>query len=86
MLVHPTIERLHALGLSAMADAFGELQNSSRDSSAASLLPLGRWHEVIGDPTLADAILDRIIHAAHRIELKGDSLRRRGAVKKPEPA
>ena len=51
-----------------------------------SQLPLGRWHEVIGDPTLADAILDRIIHAAHRIELKGDSLRRRGAVKKPEPA
>jgi hypothetical protein len=35
-----------------------------------SQLPLGRWHEVIGDPTLADAILDRIIHAAHRIELK----------------
>ena len=33
-----------------------------------SQLPLGRWHEVIGDPTLADAILDRIIHAAHRIE------------------
>jgi DNA replication protein DnaC len=51
-----------------------------------SQLPLGRWHEVIGDPTLADAILDRIIHAAHRIELKGDSLRRRGALKKPEPA
>ena len=51
-----------------------------------SQLPVGRWHEVIGDPTLADAILDRIIHAAHRIELKGESLRRRGAVKKAEPA
>jgi len=50
-----------------------------------SQLPVGRWHEVIGDPTLADAILDRIIHAAHRIEFKGESLRRRGAVKK-EPA
>jgi DNA replication protein DnaC len=48
-----------------------------------SQLPVGRWHEVIGDPTLADAILDRIIHAAHRIELKGDSLRRRNAVKNP---
>jgi DNA replication protein DnaC len=51
-----------------------------------SQLPVARWHEVIGDPTLADAILDRIIHAAHRIELKGDSLRRRGAVKEPAPA
>jgi DNA replication protein DnaC len=51
-----------------------------------SQLPVGRWHEVIGDPTLADAILDRIIHAAHRIELKGDSLRRRNAVKNPGPA
>jgi DNA replication protein DnaC len=51
-----------------------------------SQLPVGRWHEVIGDPTLADAILDRIIHAAHRIELKGDSLRRRNAVKEPGPA
>src|SRR5439155_8030985 len=42
-----------------------------------SQLPVNRWHEVIGDPTLADAILDLIIHRAHRIDLKGPSLRRR---------
>jgi len=42
-----------------------------------SQVPVNRWHEVIGDPTLADAILDRIIHRAHRIELKAPSLRRR---------
>ena len=42
-----------------------------------SQVPVNRWHEVIGDPTLADAILDRIIHRAQRIELKGPSLRRR---------
>jgi DNA replication protein DnaC len=42
-----------------------------------SQIPVARWHEVIGDPTLADAILDRILHRAHRIELKGDSLRKR---------
>ena len=42
-----------------------------------SQVPVNRWHEMIGDPTLADAILDRIIHRAHRIELKGPSLRRR---------
>jgi DNA replication protein DnaC len=35
-----------------------------------SQIPVNRWHEVIGDPTLADAILDRIIHRAHRIDLK----------------
>lgn len=45
-----------------------------------SQIPTGRWHEIIGDPTLGDAILDRIIHRAHRIELKGDSLRKRHAI------
>ena len=34
------------------------------------------WHEVIGDPTDADAILDRLVHNAHRVELVGESLRR----------
>jgi hypothetical protein len=36
-----------------------------------------RWHDLIGEPTLADAILDRIIHNAHRLQLHGDSLRKR---------
>ena len=42
-----------------------------------SQLPVDRWHDLIGDPTLADAILDRIIHNAHRIQLRGESLRRK---------
>ena len=42
-----------------------------------SQLPVDRWHDIIGDPTYADAILDRLIHNAHRIELSGESLRRR---------
>jgi DNA replication protein DnaC len=41
-----------------------------------SQIPLSRWHEIIGDPTYADAILDRIVHNAHRIELSGESRRR----------
>ena len=41
-----------------------------------SQVPVNRWHAVIGDPTLGDAILDRIVHRAHRIDLKGPSLRR----------
>src|SRR6202051_2881759 len=45
-----------------------------------SQVPVVRWHEIIGDPTLGDAILDRVIHRAHRIELKGESLRKRQAL------
>ena len=42
-----------------------------------SQLPLENWHETIGDPTLADAILDRLVHNAHKIALKGESMRRK---------
>ena len=45
-----------------------------------SQVPVSKWHDVIGEQTIADAILDRIIHNAHRIELKGESLRKRKAV------
>ena len=45
-----------------------------------SQLPVSKWHEYIGDPTLADAILDRITHKAHRMELKGESMRRKQSV------
>jgi hypothetical protein len=42
-------------------------------------LPLEHWHDLIGDPTLADAILDRLVHNAYRITLKGESMRKRHA-------
>jgi hypothetical protein len=42
-----------------------------------SQVPLNRWHDVVGDLTIGDAIVDRVIHRAHRIELKGGSLRKR---------
>jgi DNA replication protein DnaC len=41
-----------------------------------SQVPTDRWHSLIGDPTLGDAILDRIVHNAYRIELNGESLRK----------
>jgi DNA replication protein DnaC len=44
-----------------------------------SQLPVDRWHGLIGEPTLADAILDRVIHSAHRLQLRGDSLRKKAA-------
>lgn len=48
-----------------------------------SQVPVNQWHEVIGDPTLADAILDRLVHNAHRLTLTGDSMRRKMSTAKP---
>ena len=44
-----------------------------------SQLPTDNWYDAIGDPTVADAIMDRIIHTAHRIELTGESVRKMAA-------
>ena len=41
-----------------------------------SQLPIANWHEIIGEKTIADAIMDRIVHNAHRIELEGESMRK----------
>jgi DNA replication protein DnaC len=46
-----------------------------------SQMPVALWHEQIGDPTIADSILDRLIHNAYRVELKGESMRK----KRPKP-
>ncbi len=48
-----------------------------RSTIITAQLPVSGWHDMIGDPTIADAIFDRIVHNAHRINLKGDSMRRR---------
>jgi len=48
-----------------------------RSTLIAAQLPIKHWHETIGDPTLADAILDRLIHNAHKINLKGESMRKK---------
>jgi len=47
-----------------------------RSTLVASQLPVTHWHEYLGDPTLADAILDRLVHNAHAITLKGESMRK----------
>jgi DNA replication protein DnaC len=52
----------------------------TRSMVLTSQLPVARWHEQIGDATAADGILDRLVHNAHRIEMRGDSMRKkRGA-------
>jgi len=48
-----------------------------RSTIITAQLPVSGWHDMIGEPTIADAILDRIVHNAHRIDLKGDSMRRK---------
>jgi DNA replication protein DnaC len=47
-----------------------------RSTIITSQLPINTWHDNLGEPTLADAICDRILHTAHRIELRGESLRK----------
>ena len=56
-----------------------ELTNRAQVVAIAvtSQLPVEKWHDVIGDPTFADAILDLLVHNAYRLDLKGDSMRKR---------
>ena len=77
---------LDDLGLAALTD--GERRDlleviEDRHGSASTIitsqLPIEHWHEVIGDPTIADALLDRLVHNAHKIHLKGESMRKRKA-------
>jgi len=60
-----------------------EDRSQRRSTIVTSQLPIANWPEALGDPTLADAILDRLSHNAHRIELLGDSLRRRETADMP---
>ena len=53
-----------------------EDRHGRRSTLIASQLPIKDWHGVIGDPNQADAICDRLLHNAHRILLKGSSMRR----------
>ena len=50
-----------------------------RSTVVTSQLPVEKWHDVVADPTLADAILDRLVHRAYQINLKGESMRKRRA-------
>lgn len=62
------VQRLILLEL--LEDRHGE-----RSTLITSQLPVNKWYDVIGDPTIADAILDRLVHSSHRIDLDGDTLR-----------
>jgi DNA replication protein DnaC len=72
------------LGLAPMSDSERrdlleviEDRHGLSSTIVASQLPIESWHDTIGDPTIADAILDRLVHNAHKINLKGESMRKR---------
>jgi DNA replication protein DnaC len=63
--------------------ALMELVEDRHDKGAmiiTSQLPVNKWHETIGEQTIADAVMDRLIHNAHRLELKGESMRRKAVI------
>ena len=66
--------------LEILEDRYGR-----RATLVTSQLPVDHWHEALGDPTLADAILDRLVHHAYKITLKGDSLRKPRQASKHDP-
>lgn len=51
-------------------------RSGSRSTAVTSQLPVEKWHDMMGDPTVADALLDRLMGTAHQIRLKGESMRR----------
>lgn len=56
-----------------------EDRHGVRSTLVTSQLPIKNWHDQIGDPTLADAIMDRLVHNAHKIQLEGDSMRKKNS-------
>ena len=57
---------------------------NTKSTLIASQLPIDHWHEYIDNPTLADAILDRLVHNAYRVQLRGESMRKRQAIPQGE--
>lgn len=82
---------LDDLGLAVLSDEnrrdlleLLEDRHGRRATLVTSQLPIEHWHQALGDPTLADAILDRLVHNAYKITLKGDSMRKRLALHKTD--
>ena len=70
-------------GLAALTAAEGreilevlEDRTERRGTIVTSQVPVDGWHDLIASPTVADAILDRLIHNAHKLQLKGESMRK----------
>ena len=79
-LAHLTPEQGHDL-LEIVDDRHGR-----GSTIITSQLPVEHWHDVIANPTIADAILDRLVHNAHRLTLSGESLRKPAARRASQPS
>ncbi len=77
------IAPLDAASRSALMEII-EDRHGKTSTIITSQVPIAAWHDVIGEQTIADAILDRIVHDAHRIEMKGESLRKKRQPKDDE--
>jgi DNA replication protein DnaC len=66
------LEKQHQMDLMELV----EDRHAKYSTIIASQLPVGSWYDIIGEETIADAILDRLVHTSHRIEIKGESLRK----------
>lgn len=74
--LHPLDAQTRLMLLEIIEDRHGK-----RSTIIASQIPIAKWYEMLEEETIADAILDRLIHNAHRIELKGESMRKKKAKK-----
>jgi DNA replication protein DnaC len=70
------IQPLDAQSRSALMEII-EDRHEKASTLITSQVPVSKWYEIIGEKTIADAIMDRIIHNAHRLELTGESLRKK---------
>lgn len=77
------LQPLDAQSRSALMDII-EDRHGKASTIITSQIPISKWHDIIGEETIADAILDRIVHDAHRIEMKGESLRKKKRPKSEE--
>lgn len=77
------IQPLDAQSRSALMEIIEDRHGKS-STIITSQIPVSKWHEIIGEQTIADAILDRIVHDAHRVEMKGGSLRKKRQLKNEE--
>ena len=74
------IQPLDAQSRSSLMEIIEDRHGKS-STIITSQIPVNMWHEIIGEQTMADAILDRIVHDAHRVEMKGESLRKKKQLK-----
>jgi|ERR1019366_3767748 DNA replication protein DnaC len=73
--LHPFDAQGRAMLMEIIEDRHGK-----NSTIVVSQVPVNKWYEIIGEQTVADAILDRIVHGAHRLELKGESMRKKNLV------